>query len=83
MVIKYGIITLFVYYSVFYLFFRHSQTQNTSFRALLAAENEYDHEVGNSGHENNFVSVENYGFNQSNGYKTKVSRNGKNRLNAE
>jgi len=67
MILKYGFIALF-------FFFRHSQTQNTSFRALLAAGNEYRQEVGFSGRESHPDTISNYGSEQRSIFQTKVSR---------
>lgn len=63
---------IWFYYFVF--FFRHSQTQNTSFRALLDTGNEYRQEVGFFRCEGHHDTVSNYGSEQRNIFQTKVSR---------
>ncbi|XP_008179986.1 uncharacterized protein LOC100159753 [Acyrthosiphon pisum] len=55
---------------------RHSQTQNTSFRALLAAGNEYRQEVGFSGRESHPDTVSNYGSEQRSIFQTKCEPDG-------
>jgi len=56
-----------------FFFFRHSQTQNTSFRALLDTGNEYRQKDGFSRCESHHDTVSNYGSEQRNIFQTKVS----------
>lgn len=53
--------------------FRHSETQNTSFRALLVASNNCEQDFGSLRSQSKLYPVINNGLNQSSGVQSKVS----------
>lgn len=65
--LKYGFIAFITF------FFRHSETQNTSFRALCAARNNCEQDVGSFRSQSKLYPAIDNGPNQSTGVQSKVS----------
>lgn len=66
MTLKYGLIA-------FIIFSRHTETQNTSFRALLAASNNCEQDVGSFRSQSKLYPVIDSRPNQGTGVQSKVS----------
>lgn len=64
---------IWFYRFVFFTPLRHSQVQNTSFRALLSAGSYFEQNVGRSGPPDNHDKLGDFGHDQCNSVQTKVS----------